>query len=135
RRDGAFLFCRLPSSRKIAYPFPKLIEGRFGDWALSYKDNAGGKWVDVRFGHGVYGGLLAENVTQAVARDVPAQAVWPLQRGGCPVVLRVHDEAVCELLIGKGNTEEFRQIVETAPRWAEGLPIAAEPWESFRYTK
>jgi DNA polymerase bacteriophage-type len=135
RRDGGYLFCRLPSSRRISYPFPRLIEGKFGDWSLSFKDNAGGKWVDCRFGHGTYGGAIAENVTQAVARDILAEALWRLERAGYPVTLHVHDEVVCELPIGSGSTEEFKAIVETLPRWAEGLPVAAEPWEGFRYSK
>jgi DNA polymerase bacteriophage-type len=68
RRDGNFLYMRLPSSRKLAYPFPKLIsDGPFGDYKLSFKDASAGQWRDVRHGHGCYGGILTENCVSGVA--------------------------------------------------------------------
>jgi hypothetical protein len=58
-----------------------------------------------------------------------------LEAAGYPVVLHVHDEVVCELLIGQCSLDEFKRLVETVPEWAAGLPIAAKVRESLRFSK
>jgi DNA polymerase len=136
RREGCYLFLRLPSSRKIAFPYPKLIcNGHFGNYVVSFKDASAGQWRDCRNGQGAYGGLFAENVTQAVARDLLAEAMVRLERAGYPIVLHCHDEAVAEVPDGFGSIAEFQQIMVASPMWADGLPIAAEGWEGSRYAK
>jgi DNA polymerase len=135
RREDEFLFLRLPSGRKVAYPFPKVIITGRGGYAVSFKDASEGQWRDCRYGHGAYGGLWCENVVQAVARDLLAEALYRLENSGYPIVLHCHDEAVAEVPQGQGSTVEFSEIMTTLPRWATGLPIAAESWESGRYIK
>jgi DNA polymerase len=135
RREDEFLFLRLPSGRKVAYPFPKVIVTGRGGYAVSFKDASEGQWRDCRYGHGAYGGLWCENVVQAVARDLLAEALYRLENSGYPIVLHCHDEAVAEVAQGQGSTAEFSEIMTTLPRWATGLPIAAESWESGRYIK
>jgi hypothetical protein len=44
-----------------------------------------------------YGGLLTENIVQAISRDVLVDAQLRLDRAGFPVVLHVHDENVAEV--------------------------------------
>ena len=75
-----FLFMVLPSGRRIAYPDPRLQPGDRGEPVVMFKDNAGGKWVDCRYGHGAYGGTWTENAVQATARDLLAAAL--LRPGG-----------------------------------------------------
>jgi DNA polymerase len=136
RREGCYLFLRLPSSRKIAFPYPKLIcNGHVGDYVVSFKDASAGQWRDCRNGQGAYGGLFAENVTQAVARDLLAEAMIRLERAGYPIVLHCHDEAVAEVASDFGSVDAFQKIMTASPVWTDGLPIAAEGWEGARYAK
>tara|TARA_R100000951_G_C2525376_1_gene144746 strand:- start:106 stop:447 length:342 start_codon:yes stop_codon:yes gene_type:complete len=80
-----------------------------------------------------YGGHLTENVVQAMARDLMADAMLRLEDAGYPIILTVHDEVLTET--GHGSAEEFESIMTQLPRWADGLPVAAEAWEGFRYRK
>src|SRR5262245_47392267 len=133
--DGTFLRMRLPSGRDISYPQPQLHTNERGDCVVIFKDNAQGKWVDCRNGHGAYGGTWIENAVQAVARDLFADAMPRLEAAGYPIVLHVHDEIVCEAPIGIGNVDEFRAIMITPPAWADGLPIAAKARNGARFAK
>jgi DNA polymerase len=78
--DGeTFLRIRLPSGRSIAYPFQRL-ENKIDPFGrpqrvVIFKDTAYHQWADCRQGEGFYGGAWAENVTQAVARDLLAAAM------------------------------------------------------------
>lgn len=83
-----------------------------------------------------YGGKLMENVAQAVARDVLAEAIVRLDSSQdfSDVVLTVHDEVVCEC-DPAADIEEFEALVAAAPSWSDGLPIAVEAWQGPRYGK
>lgn len=136
RREGAFLFLRLPSSRRLVYPFPRLIPaGRAGEYAVVFKDNSEGQWRDCRGGEGAWPGLWLENATSGVARDLLAEAIHRLEGADYPIVLHAHDEALVEVPIGRGSVKEFRKIFTTLPTWAAGLPIACDVFEADRYTK
>ena len=132
---GWFLWCRLPSGRFLAYPLPE-ITSRKTKWgsvkeSVTYWTTEKGRWWKV---HG-YGGKWTENVVQAIARDLMALAMLRLEEAGYRPVLTVHDEVVCEEPNGQGSLEEFIGLMMTRPRWAAGLPIAAEGWEGTRYRK
>jgi len=69
RRDGAWLRIRLPSGRYLCYPSPRVDE----NGKLSYMGihQYSRKWCRMS----TYGGKLAENITQGVARDVLGYAM------------------------------------------------------------
>jgi DNA polymerase len=140
---GSFLFMRLPSGRFLAYAYPE-IQPKTMPW----KDDRGEPVVKESLSYmGVnsytrkwercfaYGGLLAENATQAVARDILADAMPRLEVADYPIILTVHDEIVCEVASGFGSVEEMVSIMTTLPAWADGCPITAEGWEGARYRK
>ena len=106
---------------------------------LTYRDvRSTGGWTArvVRGGPRVpiYGGRLAENLTQAVARDVFAECLLRLSRAGVDVVFHVHDEAVCEVAPGT-DPREIERIMSITPDWLPGCPLAAEAVVTSHYCK
>ncbi len=139
---GSVLFCGLPSGRSIAYQRPQLdavIDNLDRHaWQLSYEgwnsDSAKGPvgwWRKT-----LYGGLLTENVVQAVSRDIMAHGLRNLERAGYYVVMHVHDEAVSEVPAGFGSVEEYERLMSDLPHWCKDWPIrAAGGWRGRRYRK
>ena len=134
------LFCQLPSGRYLSYHRPRLspadkawrgLRLTFEGYNTNQKKGPPG-WQTMD----LYGGLLCENVVQAVARDIQRNAIVNLEKAGYPVVLHVYDEDVCEVPIGWGSVEELERIMSTMPAWAEGWPISASGgWRHKRYQK
>jgi DNA polymerase len=90
------------------------------------------KWQRIR----TYGGKLAENITQAIARDVLASSMPAAEKAGYQIVLSVHDELVCETPANdQYNVKTLNSILTTNPNWAVGLPLAAKGFECERYRK
>jgi DNA polymerase len=90
-----------------------------------------GNWARIT----TYGGSLAENATQAVARDIMAEGMLRVERNGYKVILTVHDEVVAEAPCDFGSVPEFQDLMVTLPAWATGLPVAAKAWKGGRYRK
>lgn len=141
--QGDVLYCLLPSGRKLTYHSPRLTFGQDNYskqiiYKLSYMgwntDRAKGPYGWTRLG--TYGGKLAENVTQAVARDILAYAMLAIDYADYPIVLHVHDEAVTEKPQGEGSVEEVEWIMGNMPAWCRGWPVRASGgWRGRRYRK
>jgi len=83
-----------------------------------------------------YGGKLAENITQALCRDLLANALLNVEENGYPIVLHVHDEIITEV----PDTDEYtvkglEELMCALPAWAQGFPLAAEGACMKRYAK
>jgi DNA polymerase len=127
--ENGTLFMALPSGRRLAYPEPRMVPGKFEDTCdIRHK---GKGWIDTN----TWFGKLVENAVQATARDLLVAAMQRLELAGYPVVLHVHDEIVCEVPDGFGSEEEFRRIMLELPDWAIGLPIAGKVRSGKRYAK
>lgn len=126
--EGDFLYCVLPSGRKLAYHKAKLEGGEI----KYYTTNSTTKKYQKT---NTYGGKIVENITQAVARDILAFAMLKAEQAGYRIVLTVHDELVAEVPEDFGSVEEFVQIITELPAWAGGCPITAEGWQGKRYHK
>jgi len=126
---GDFLFAKLPSGRRLAYYKPVIGNNGLEFWGTDSR--LGGRWAKLT----TYGGKLCENVTQAVSRDLLADAMLRVEAAGYPVVMSVHDEVVSEAPIGFGSLEEFERLMCEMPDWATGLPMAVEGFECERYRK
>lgn len=133
-RVGTYLACYLPSSRVMMYPAAELC-GESGDSALFRYYGplpASKRWGWLR----TYAGKIAENITQAVARDVLAANMEAIDDAGYHIVLSVHDELITETPDSPGFTEEkLAGMMATAPKWAEGLPLSAAGFSGYRYRK
>lgn len=126
------MFMHLPSARNLCYQSPHFTENRFGSDAIGYyAPNAAGQMVVQE----TFGGKLAENATQAIARDILAHALLTLEKNGYPVIFHVHDEAVIEKPTGQGSLEEACRLMAIAPDWAKDLPLRADGYECAYYQK
>ena len=126
------MFMRLPSGRNLCYQSPHFTGNRFGSDAIGYyAPNAAGQMVVQE----TFGGKLAENATQAIARDILAHALLMLEKNGYPVVFHVHDEAVIEMPNGQGSLEEACRLMAITPDWAKDLPLRADGYECAYYRK
>lgn len=136
------LLCRLPSGRYLHYHKPRLIP-------TEDKLNRGPA-VSITFeGHNsnsakgpvgwhrmeTYGGRLFENVNQAVALDIQAEALHRVEQHGYPIVMHTHDEGVAEVPIGFGSVDEMAAIMSERPAWAAWWPLRAAGWRHRRYQK
>ncbi len=125
-KEGRWLRLLLPSGRSLCYPSARLDDGK-----ITYmgQDQFTRKWNRLE----TYGGKLAENACQAVARDVMAHGMLKAEGAGLGIVLTVHDELVTETV--DGTVDTLVQCMSAVPMWATGLPLAAAGFESLRYKK
>lgn len=132
--DNRDRLLRLPSGRAIAYrkcgiQKRKKLNPRTGKLeereVLTF-------WSPSGYRADTYGGRLTENATQAVARDIMAEAIVRLHRRGYSVVGHVHDEIIIE---GEHDVETVSKIMCEPPAWSEGLPINGEGFTCARYRK
>lgn len=124
------LIIELPSTRWLRYHKPRAKGmGRNRElrcWHPTFQ----------RYDH-IYGGLLTENVVQAMSRDILAEGMMDLELKNFPVLLTVHDEVV-----GMVPEDQAKLAMETAiyslshpGSWADGCPLAAEGKIVDRYCK
>lgn len=132
--NNDFLRCTLPSGRDLFYRKPHIKKNKFGNPALNYwsVDAVTKKFWETS----TYGGKLVENITQAVARDLMADAMLLLDKHPTyDLLASVHDELICEADQGSGDVKEFENLMATVPAWAQGCPVKAEGWSGMRYRK
>ena len=90
--------------------------------AITYEGlNSANKWVRGE----TYSGKLVENITQATARDLLAEAMWRMEKAGLDIVAHIHDEVVLEVRKGSVTVEDVTAIMNQNPEWADGLPLAS----------
>ena len=83
-----------------------------------------------------YGGKLVENIVQAVARDLLANAIRNMLFGGYLINFHIHDEIIAEVPKGSDLTlEKAIDLMCRAPEWAEGLPLNADGFTGDFYKK
>jgi DNA polymerase len=129
-RPGVMLI-RLPSARHLVYRHPKIEVNDKGFDEFTYMGSLGGGWLRLR----AWPGKIAENITQAVARDVMAEAM--LQMRGAPLIATIHDELISEVSVDEADDTlgAMLGIMRKAPSWAPGLPVDAAGFVVRRYQK
>ncbi|EEG1961530.1 DNA polymerase [Salmonella enterica] len=143
RVPGWWLKVELPSGRVLSYPgigisVEKQVDG--DDDRTEYRERIrymGENQTTRQWGKQyTYGGKLAENVTQALCRDLLAYALVNVDAAGWPIILHVHDEIVTEVPNEpEYNVAKLEEMMCALPSWAAGFPLAAEGAELMRYAK
>ena len=140
RLEGEWLSVCLPSGRKLWYFNPKItkrtmpwdaFDVREG-WSFQVMKNGRFVWVDA------YGGLITENIVQAIARDLMVHAMFLCERAGLPIVLTIHDEILMEFLKTLSDASELiSDCMLDSPAWARyiRIPIAIDKWIGRRFRK
>jgi DNA polymerase len=118
----------LSNGRRMNYHRVKLEPGQYNDTAAVYNE------VEHCWNH-LWGGVLTENLVQAIARDVLMEASLRLNNMGHRTVHRIHDELV--ISVPKGAGKDVLKLAEAelsrVPVWAPGLPLGAEGVVAERY--
>ena len=148
--DEDFAWIELPNGKRIWYAKPMLAWGMpvwhnveenddCAEGTCSCEEVLQPRYMTWKFGGwrraATYGGKLAENVCQAVTRELIKQARGNLILAGYKPVLDVYDEVVTEMPIGQGSAEEMIVLMEKRPEWAADWPISVSAWEGERYRK
>lgn len=138
-----WLLMILPSrQRALAYYAPRIREsetpwGSMQDHVVFWgQDTLTRKYKWIKG----YGGLWAENLTQATARDILITGISNLESNDWPVIMTVHDEIIAEPPQSKADSiadpvTHFEELMCDAPAWADGCPLAAEGWMDQQYWK
>lgn len=130
--QSGILFITLPSGRKLSYIKPRIQLNKFDREGITYEGiGATKKWERID----TYGPKLVENIVQAIARDLLAEAMLRLDEAGYEIVMHIHDEVVIEAPVDKGSLKEVCDIMGIAPKWAEGLILRADGYECDYYKK
>ena len=127
-------FIQLPSGLFLQYPglMGEPEESRSGDIKMG----------DVRYLNRngmskLYGGLLTENVVQALARCIIGEQILAVKRAGYRIVTSTHDEIVviCPTPQADKCLADMIRIMSTSPDWCKTLPLSAEGGFDTCYSK
>lgn len=160
-RKKPYLTILLPSGRRIYYFQPRIEKKVIytGKMKRVY-DKALGQWKMIRdayirlcFTHmgrdntitgrniwrriESHGGVIIENIVQAIARDVLAVGLMRAHRAGFKLVGHAHDEAIARGRVGdnKLTWQYLCEILAEAISWAPGMPLGAAGWAGAYYRK
>ena len=129
--QSGMMFIVLPSGRRLVYVKPKMGMNHFGNESVTYEGvGEQKKWLRLES----YGPKFVENIVQATARDILAEAMLRLNTAGYRIVMHVHDEAVIE---APPETElsDICSIMGQTPAWASGLLLRADGYVCDFYKK
>lgn len=130
---------KLPSGRCLHYYKPRLIT-ELNEWSgrsqesLTYVNwDAKGRQIKR-----LYGGLITENIVQAIARDILLNGMLEAEKIGIRIIMTIHDEIVGEVVLNSGLThEDLLACMKIVPDWGEGMGFVlnAEGYEGLYYKK
>lgn len=133
--ECGILWMTLPSGRRIAYYGAEYGPSRFhrDRRALSYMgvDQKTKRWGRVE----TWGGKLAENVTQATARDCLRDTMLALAEAGYDIRAHVHDEVIISEPRDGRTVEDVSAIMGRELPWASGLPLRGDGYACDFYMK
>ena len=129
--QSGMMFVVLPSGRRLVYVKPKMGLNRYGNESVTYEGvGEQKKWLRLES----YGPKFVENIVQATARDILAEAMLRLNAAGYRIVMHVHDEVVIEAPPDT-SLEDICSIMGQTPAWASGLLLRADGYVCNYYKK
>ena len=136
-RDPRVMKIKLPSGRCLHYFEPKvIIDQKFGRpqecVVYTQYDSKGSRQSFL------YGGLLTENVVQAIARDILLNAMFLAEEAGFVILATIHDEIVTEVPIDSPlGLDDLLACMTKVPEWGStmGFTLAAEGYCAPYYRK
>lgn len=103
---------------------------------LRYTDERSKSYYSDRARHNIYGGLLDENIIQALARIPMGTAMLEIKKH-YPIALHTHDELVA--LVPEREADDALRFmldeVSRPPAWAPDIPLKAEGGYDYCYSK
>ena len=122
----------LPSGRAIHYGRIKLVKqnNKLSHQAIVSRN---GKRLPMK----LWGGIVAENLSQGLARDIFSDMIVRLEEDRINLIFHVHDEVVieCDENEAESILERTIEIMSTPPTWIPDIPLAAEGQILTRYQK
>ena len=117
-----FTGIKLPNGLSLTYP--ELTRHSSGEF--TYKTRMGINKI--------YGGKVAENLCQAVARCIIGEQIIEIEKK-YRVVLTVHDAIACVVPDEEAHTARayIEECMRTPPRWAPELPLDCESGMAQNY--
>ena len=129
--QSGMMFVVLPSGRRLVYVKPKIGFNRYGNESVTFEGvGEQKKWLRLES----YGPKFVENIVQATARDILAEAMLRLDTRGYKIVMHVHDEAVIEAP-ADASLEDICGVMGQTPAWAKGLLLRADGYVCDFYKK
>lgn len=152
-----YLVIRLPSGRHLYYYLPRLErrivatdrvrrvyeKGHFvGEEIETYervvmtymgRNQKKNKWERLE----AHGGIVVENVTQALCRDILKVGMQRVHADGFNIVGHAHDEIIAISRKGDNyyNWQRMRELMTQPIEWAPGFPLGANGWKGEYYRK
>jgi hypothetical protein len=123
-------YIRLPNGMFLLYPD---LQGTYDDRGrltdASYANRRGRSKI--------YGGLLTENVVQALARVIIGEQMLAVDDAKIPIVTMSHDEIVALARLNQAEKvyQKMLKIMSTPPVWGRDIPLAAEGGWDVNYSK
>lgn len=119
----------LPNGMALKYPDLKKSrseESGWDEWTYQAKEMR----------KKIYGGLLCENIVQALARIIVAQQMLTISKRA-PVVMTTHDEVVACVLaaLGAATYKFMHKCMSTPLAWCKDIPLNCEGGYATNYSK
>lgn len=119
----------LPNGMRLHYPGLRRSineDNGWDEWSYQAKDQR----------KKIYGGLLCENIVQALARIIVMNQTLAINRK-YPVVMTTHDEAVALAKKSQGQRciDFMARCMSTPPAWCSDIPLNCEGGFDVNYSK
>lgn len=120
-------FIQLPNGMRLKYPKLKCENnGQWDEWSYERKGDRAK----------IYGGLMCENIVQALARIIVGEQLLTIGEQ-YRVVTTTHDEIVtiAKTREGKKCYDFMHKVMMTPPQWCADIPLSAEGGFAVNYSK